>query len=228
MSRDRREALCAVAATHGIPVIEDAPYRRLTFGGEPEPAVRTLGALSGARVIFVGSFAKTVAPGLRAGYVLAEPALIDSLTLLKQGEDFCSPGVSQIVIERLIRNGTLARQESTLAKVHGAKRDAMLAALEEEMRGLPVHWTRPSGGLFLWLTLPEGADADRILERAIERQIAFIPGRHFYPDEETGADGRPRLVEPPGHTLRLNFSYPPLDQIRRGITVLAGVLREML
>ena len=227
MTRARREALCAVAAAHEIAVVEDGPYRRLVYAGATEPPVYALAGATEARTIFVGSFAKSVAPGLRIGYLVAEPPLIDACVLLKQGEDFCTSGLAQLVIERLIRNGTIARQESVLAEIQGAKLTAMLGALDTEMRGLPVRWTRPSGGLFVWLTLPEGADADRILDRAIERRVAFIPGQYFYPDECAGEDGRPQPLAAPKNALRLNFSYPPLADIPPGIASLAAVFREM-
>jgi 2-aminoadipate transaminase len=228
MTRARREALCAAAAEHGTAIVEDGPYRRLVYSGSPEPPVYALAQEIGCRAIFVGSFAKSVAPGLRIGYLAAEPPLIDACVLLKQGEDFCTSGLGQLVVERLIRGGTIARQEAVLAEIQGAKLTAMLAALETEMRGLPVRWTRPSGGLFVWLTLPEGSDTDRILERSIERGVAFIPGPYFYPDERAEEDGRPRPLAAPRHTLRLNFTYPPAKDIPRGVAVLAQVFREML
>jgi 2-aminoadipate transaminase len=228
MTRARREALCAVAAAHETAIVEDGPYRRLVYAGTIEPPVYALAEATGARAIFVGSFAKSVAPGLRIGYLVAEPALIDTCVLLKQGEDFCSSGWVQLTIERLIQNGTIARQEGVLAEIQGRKLRAMLGALDTEMRGLPVTWTRPSGGLFVWVNLPQGADADRILERAIERRVAFIPGQYFYPDECAGEDGRPQPLAAPANALRLNFSYPPTADIPPGIQALAGVLREML
>ncbi len=228
MSLARRRALASAAAAHGVAIVEDGPYRRLVYGGMPAPAIVALAATSGARAIFVGSFAKSVAPGLRLGYLVAEPELIDACVLLKQGEDFCTSGIAQLVIERLIRNGTIARQETTLAAIQGAKLAAMAGALEREMRGLPVRWTRPQGGLFIWLVLPASADSERILERAIERRVAFIPGPYFYPDECAGEDGRPAPLPAPRHTLRLNFSYPPLADIPLGVAALAQVFREML
>jgi 2-aminoadipate transaminase len=231
MSRARREALVETAARHGVLVVEDAPYRRLDFQGEPLPPVAALAreeAGSEARVALVGSFAKTVAPGLRVGYLLAPSALIDAAVLLKQGEDFCTSGLLQLAIASLIQDGTVARQETRFAAVHAAKLGAMQAALETEMAGLPVRWIRPRGGLFLWLTLPEGMDSEKLLERAIAHRVAFIPGRAFYPPEKAGPDGVPARTPPAVHTLRLNFSYPPLADIPRGIAALASALREML
>jgi 2-aminoadipate transaminase len=104
----------------------------------------------------------------------------------------------------------------------------MQAALERELAGLPVGWVRPRGGLFVWLTLPESVDAERVLERAIEEKVAFIPGRAFYPPERALDDGQPALAMPPAHTLRLNFSYPPLADIPRGVAALGAALRPLL
>ncbi len=153
MSAARRAKLAAIAARHGVLLVEDAPYRRLDFAGRPEPALWTYAGEAGAAAALVGSFAKTVAPGLRVGYLLADPELIDTAVLLKQGEDFCTAGALQLVIERLIRGGVVARQEARFAAVHAAKMAAMAAGLERELDGLPVRWTRPRGGLFLWLEL---------------------------------------------------------------------------
>jgi 2-aminoadipate transaminase len=172
-----------------------------------------------------------VAPGLRVGYLLADPELIDTAVLLKQGEDFCTAGALQLVIERLIRGGVVARQETRFAAVHAAKMAAMAAGLERELAGLPVRWTRPRGGLFVWLELTgtQGhIDSDAILERAIGNGVAFIPGRYFYPDELADEDGQPHATPAPTHTLRLNFSYPPLADIPRGVAALGRTLRECL
>jgi DNA-binding transcriptional MocR family regulator len=231
MSRGRRIDLVEAAARHGVLVVEDAPYRRLDFAGEPIPPVAALArARFGpeARVALVGSFAKTVAPGLRVGYLVAPPALLDVAVLLKQGEDFCTSGLLQLAISELIQNGTVARQEQRFAAVHGEKLAAMQAALERELAGLPVRWLRPRGGLFVWLALPESADSERILERAIAHRVAFIPSRAFYPPEVVGADGRPAPAAAPANFLRLNFSYPPLLDIPRGVASLAAALREAL
>jgi 2-aminoadipate transaminase len=231
MSAARRHALVETAARHGVLVVEDAPYRRLDFAGEPLPPLAALAReRSGpeARAALVGSFAKTVAPGLRVGYLLAPAALIDQLVLLKQGEDFCTSGLLQLAIATLIQDGTVERQERRFAQVHGEKLAAMQTALERELAGLPVRWVRPRGGLFVWLTLPEGVDAERVLERAIEEKVAFIPGRAFYPPEMALDDGQPALTMPPAHTLRLNFSYPPLADIPRGVAALGRALRPLL
>ena len=229
MSAARRAALAAVAARYGVLLVEDAPYRRLDFAGRPEPALWTYASEAGAAAAYVGSFAKTVAPGLRVGYLLADPELIDTAVLLKQGEDFCTAGALQLVIERLIRGGVVARQEARFAAVHATKMAAMAAGLERELQGLPVHWTRPRGGLFVWLELSgAGVDSDAILERAIGNGVAFIPGRYFYPDELAGEDGQPHPSPAPTHTLRLNFSYPPLADIPRGVAALGRTLREFL
>jgi 2-aminoadipate transaminase len=228
MSLTRRQRLLEVAAAHRLLVLEDAPYRGVIYQGAPIPSLYALaGDQHRAITILVGSFAKTIAPGLRIGYLVGPPGLIDSCVMLKQGEDFCTSGLIQLITERLIRDGEVARTVARLREVQGQKLAAMLAALERELGGLHgVQWTRPLGGLFVWLTLAAGSDTDALLERAIAEKVAFIPGRYFYPGECAGPDGVPVAAPAPRHELRLNFSDPPLDRIAAGIATLARLIRE--
>ncbi|MGD8395286.1 MAG: PLP-dependent aminotransferase family protein, partial [Candidatus Eiseniibacteriota bacterium] len=240
MSAARRRALLRVAAAHGVPIVEDAPYRGVDYEGAAVPTVCGLareeaenaagGSAAGgggATVLHVGSFAKTIAPGLRAGYLVAPPRLIDTCVMLKQGEDFCTSGLVQLVVARLLRDGTLEATVERLRTVQGRKLATMLEALETHLGDVPgITWTRPRGGLFVWLTLPAGSDTDALLERAIAERVAFIPGPYFYPPETLDEEGHAHAADPPTHELRLNFSDPAEGRIGDGIATLARLVRQ--
>jgi 2-aminoadipate transaminase len=229
MSLARRRQLVRASRAHGVRLLEDVPYRGVQYEGKMAPTVHALAAEGGARAILVGSFAKTVAPGLRLGFLVADPDLIDACVRLKQGEDFCTSGLVQLIIEHLIQTGGVEKSIARMRAVQAPKLAAMLEALEAELGGIEgIRWTEPSGGLFVWLTLPERIDTDALLESCMARKVAFIPGRYFYPDECAHADGSAAPHPSPRHQLRLNFTDPPLDAIPRGVSALAEALRAML
>ncbi len=220
LSRKGRDHLLALARTLDIPVLEDTAYGALRFEGEPIAPIQAIdiaevGSIEKSRVIYCGTFSKTLTPGLRVGWICASSAIIRRLVLVKQACDLHSPALNQVVMHHMAE--TVYDQQVEKARDHyRKKRDIMLATLDASMpKG--VHWTKPEGGLFIWVTLPEGLDGAELLARAIkDEQVAFVPGKAFYPDG-SGAN-----------TLRLSFSQPSEEAIREGIARLGRLFTRVL
>ena len=212
-----RTQLLDALATVDVPVIEDAAYEALRYDGTPSPALLALeaerrGGIDEGRVLYCGTFSKTVVPGLRLGWVAAPLPVIRRLVLIKQASDLHTPSLSQMVMHEVVQE-VLPAHIAPIRSAYRARRDAMLQALAAEMPA-GVEWTKPEGGMFVWLTLPEAIDAAALLQRAIsEARIAFVPGRAFHADG-CGAN-----------TLRLSFSRADEATIADGIARLAKVLR---
>jgi 2-aminoadipate transaminase len=213
MPAARREAVLAVCREHGLPIIEDNPYGELWFD-QPPPA--PLLARWPEGVIYLGSFSKILAPGLRLGYVIAPPAIYPKLLQAKQAADLHTPGFNQRVVVEVLKDGFLDRHVPTIRALYKTQRDAMLAALAREMAGLDVTWTRPVGGMFAWLRLPEGVDAQALLPAAVDAGMAFVPGAPFF------------AAAPDTRTLRLSVVTSTPDEIDRGMAALARVLRQQM
>jgi 2-aminoadipate transaminase len=222
LSPARRKALVELAERSGIPIVEDDPYSALRYEGEPIPPLQGLdaAALGSAEhyqtgnVIYLGSFSKTLAPGLRLAWISAPPEVISKLVQLKQGADLHTSIFVQMAAYETIRGGFLQRHIPHLCAVYRERRDAMLAAMEEFFPP-DVRWTRPSGGLFLWVTLPTGKISADLLRTALEHEVAFVPGNSFFAVDERVGDRH----------MRLNFSNMNLERIREGIRRLGEVLR---
>ncbi len=210
MNEARRAALVDKAAQLGVPLVEDNPYGDLWFD-QPPPAPLTARNPDGC--IYLGSFSKVLAPGLRLGYVIAPPAVFPKLLQAKQAADLHSPGFNQRMVAEVIKGGFLERHIPTIRALYKQQRDAMLAALTREMAGLDVRWNSPQGGMFLWVRLPEGFNATALLAQAVEHNVAYVPGAAFYAD---AADAR---------TLRLSFVTSTAAQIDTGIAALAATIR---
>jgi hypothetical protein len=213
LSLAARERLLDLAAELDIPVIEDSAYAMLRFEADPPPPILALevarrGGIDRARTIYCGTFSKIMSPGLRLGWVVASRPLIRRLVLIKQASDLNSSNLNQMVMHRMAE--AVYERQVTAARAHyRCRRDAMLAALERHMPE-GVSWTRPGGGLFTWVRLPEGIDSAALLDRAVaEAQVAFVPGAAFF------HDGRGR------NTLRLSYSLPSEADIDAGIGRLA-------
>ena len=213
MSEARRAALVAKAAELNIPLIEDNPYGDLWF--EEEPPL-PLAARNPEGVIYMGSFSKVLAPGLRLGYLVAPLDVYPKFLQAKQAADLHTPGFNQRVVSEVIKDGFLDRHVPTIRTLYKAQRDTMLSALEREMAGLDVQWTRPVGGMFLWVTLPEGMVAQTLLAAAVERHVAFVPGAPFYAEN------------PDPRTLRLSYVTASSDEINTAIAALADAIRTTL
>lgn len=211
MDAARRVAVADAAAAMGLPVVEDNPYGDLWFDDEPPPP---LAARHPANSIYLGSFSKVLAPGLRLGYVVAPPEVFPKLLQAKQAADLHTPGFNQRVVHEVIRDGFLREHVPTIRARYRARRDAMAAALA---RHLPAgcRWNAPTGGMFFWVELPEGVDAAALLPRAVERGMAFVPGAPFYAER------------PQANTLRLSFVTVAPEQIERGVELLAQALEEL-
>lgn len=221
LSEDARRGLIALAEELECPIIEDAAYVALRFEGETVPAIQTLdvkrhgGDLNSSRVIYCGTFSKTLTPGLRIGWVCAAEPVVRRLTLIKQASDLNSSLINQMVMERLAAE-TYDAQVAKAAAHYRARRDAMLSALEKRMPA-GVTWTKPEGGLFIWVTLPENMDGAELLRRSIaEAKVAFVPGGAFFTD----GTGR--------NSIRLSYSLPTEAQIAEGIARLGKLIAASL
>jgi DNA-binding transcriptional MocR family regulator len=215
LSRSEREDI--LAATDDVPIIEDAAYEALRYEGAREPSLLALdagehGGVDAARVLYSGTFSKTVVPGLRLGWTVAPKPVVRRLVLIKQASDLHTATLSQTVMHEVVSE-VLPEHVGPIKAAYRVRRDAMLSALERDMPS-GVTWTKPQGGMFIWVTLPESIDAAKLLERAIkEARVAFVPGRAFHFDG-TGAN-----------TLRLSFSLADEAKIAEGIGRLAEVVR---
>ena len=214
MCESRRAALSALAIERGLPLIEDNPYGDLWFD-TPPPAPLTARNPEGC--IYLGSFSKVLAPGLRLGFVVAPKAVYPKLLQAKQAADLHSPGFNQRMIAEVMKDGFLERHVPTIRALYKAQRDAMLEALQREMPvGDADHtltWNTPAGGMFLWARLPKGMSAVDLLPFAVAQGVAFVPGAPFYADH---GDER---------TLRLSFVTPSVQEIHRGVAALARALK---
>jgi 2-aminoadipate transaminase len=211
MSEARRAALVERAAKLGLPLVEDNPYGDLWFD-TPPPA--PLSARHPEGCIYLGSFSKVLAPGLRLGFVIAPKDVFPKLLQAKQAADLHSPGFNQRMVAEVMKDGFLDRHVPTIRALYKGQCQAMLAALTTEMAGLEVSWNTPDGGMFLWLRLPQGMDAVSLLPHAVDKGVAFVPGAAFYAD---AADPR---------TLRLSFVTASAEQITIGVKALAQAVRE--
>jgi 2-aminoadipate transaminase len=219
MTEARRAALSAEAARSGLPIMEDNPYGDLWFDQAP-PAPLTARNPEGG--IYLGSFSKVLAPGLRMGFIVAPKAVYPKLLQAKQAADLHSPGFNQRLIFEVMQNGFLDRHVPTIRSLYKAQRDAMLEALAQhfpESQGpdsanadSTFTWNTPAGGMFLWARLPAGMNAVDLLPHAVDKGVAFVPGAPFYADN---ADAR---------AMRLSFVTPSVEEIHRGVAALAEAI----
>ena len=224
LSLQRREELVYLSDKYGIPIVEDDPYGQLRYEGQHLPPLVVLDRENLRRdegytlgnVIYLSTFSKTLAPGLRLGWIVAPVEVIAKLVQLKQGADLHTSTFVQMVAYEVARDGFLDEHVKLIRQVYGERRDVMLAAMEETFPQ-EVTWTRPHGGLFLWVTMPEGIDCNELLREAIRENVAFVPGDCFYTG---GADGH--------RNMRLNFSNATPDQIREGVRRLAKAVKAQL
>jgi 2-aminoadipate transaminase len=231
MSLERRKAVVKLAAASGVPIVEDDPYGQLRYEGEHLPSLALLDSETHAagrkngeqlgNVIYLSTFSKTLAPGLRLGWIIAPTEVITRLVQLKQGADLHTSTFAQAVAYEVARGGFLDQHIRALRQEYRRRRDVMLAALADEFpQDWGVTWTHPQGGLFLWVCLPAGMDSQTLLAAALKQNVAFVPGNSFFASDYPRAEAN--------RYMRLNFSYAEPDQIREGIRRLATAVGEAL
>ncbi len=210
IGESRRDAIVAAAGRARLPIVEDNPYGELWFDAKPP---RALAARAPDRVLYLGSFSKVLAPGLRLGYLAAPRSLYAKLLQAKQAADPHTPVFNQRIVHEVVKDGFLARHVPAIRARYAARRDAMRDALQ---RHLPAgcRWHAPAGGMFFWVTLPDGIDAGALLPRAVERGVAFVPGAAFFAER------------PQPNTMRLSFVTVDAERIERGIAIIGGLLHE--
>lgn len=203
----RRAEILEICAEHDVLVIEDNPYGLLGFEGQTYPAMR---ACEPANVVYLGSFSKTFAPGLRVGWALAPHAVREKLVLAAESVTLCPPTFTQTVVSRYLATHDWKGQIKTYREAYRERRDAMLDALDHYLPGCT--WTHPAGGFYVWLTVPEGLDTKAMLPRAVTQRVAYVPGTAFYADNFGSRQ------------MRLSFCYPTPERITEGVRRLATVL----
>jgi 2-aminoadipate transaminase len=213
----RRQALVEVAGRYGLPIVEDDPYGELVYEGERAQTLAAIDiALHGSlqHVIYLSTFSKLLAPGLRVGWMVGPTALMPRFVHAKQGLDLHTGSLGQAAIFETCKDGLLDEHIPLLCRTYGARRNTMLGALDEYMPS-SITWSRPRGGMFLWLTLPHGANTTTLLAQALENHVAFVPGTAFF------ANGGG------AHTMRLNFSHAGPERIVEGVRRLAQTMATM-
>jgi len=223
LSLDRRLKLIELADAYGVPIIEDDPYGQLRYEGEHLPPVVVLddqfqkngSSAYHGNVIYLSTFSKTLAPGIRLAWIVAPKEVIAKVVQAKQGADLHTSTFNQMVAYEVARTGFLDEHVRVIRKTYRERRDVMLASMEEYFpKG--VTWTRPKGGMFLWVTLPEGIDATELFDKAVSLKVAYVPGAPFFPNG--GGE----------NTIRLNFSNASPEMIQEGILRLGKVFKEAI
>ncbi|CAN5815230.1 PLP-dependent aminotransferase family protein [soil metagenome] len=218
LAAERRRELLELAREYDLIILEDNPYGMLRFEGENIPTLAAMEQEDNGeveRVVYLGTFSKIFAPGVRLGWVHAQPGILHKINVGKQGADLCSSNLSQMMIASFFQNSDWRGYVNRLNDIYRERRNAMLDALAEFMPK-DVHWTHPEGGLFVWATLPSYIDTTAMLPQAIAKNVAYVPGEGFY----AGDEGK--------NCMRLNFSFVESEKIRRGIELLAEVIRERM
>jgi 2-aminoadipate transaminase len=213
MSLERRHRLVQIANERELLVLEDNPYGMLRYEGEPLPPLRSLDG--GVFVMYLGTFSKILSPGIRLGWVVAPPPVLEKINLGKQAADLCTSTLSQLMVQAYFEQARWRDYVEALTELYRDRRDTMLDALAEFFPR-EAEWTRPQGGMFIWATLPDFIDTTDLLARALRENVAFVPGSGAY------LDGRGRS------SMRLNFSASDGDDIREGIRRIGEVIKEQV
>ena len=210
MTLEERQALVEFARREDLLIVEDSPYRELRYSGENIP---TIYSLAPERTLHLGSFSKIFAPGFRLGWIIAEPELLEQIFICKQALDLCPPVFDQYLATEFLASGALDRNLRHSISLYREKRDYLLSLLERHMPE-GVSWTHPDGGLFLWVSLPEGIDTVAMYDSALAAGVAYVAGSFFY------LDGSHR------NTMRLNFSFLAKERMEAGVKLLAAEIRK--
>ena len=215
LSKERREKLIQLSHEYNFLILEDTPYRELRFTGEKPPSLYSLDRDN--NVVSLHTFSKIFIPGLRLGWVIAHPQIIRKLVVAKQSVDLCTPAFNQLVAYEFCRRGLLRAYIEKVKAMYSRKKEVMLKALDQYMPQVEgLKWTKPEGGLFLFLVMPEYINGDQLFFDAIEENVAFVIGSAFH------CNGKGQ------NTMRLNFSYPTEEEIDEGIKRLAKVIKSKL
>jgi len=212
LTLEEREMLVGLARRYGFLIVEDSPYRELRYEGEHIP---TMYSIDPDVVIHLGSFSKIFAPGFRLGWAIAHPDILDKIYVCKQSLDLCPPVFDQYVAAEFLKSGKLDANLSRSIELYKGKRDLLLSLLEEHMPE-GVSWTHPEGGLFLFLTMPEGFEAVKFYDAALDAGVAYVAGEFFHPD----GSGK--------NTMRMNFSFMTPEKITEGVKLLARLLCQAI
>lgn len=207
---ERRRAIAEILDRFGVLMIEDDPYGRLRYEGPEIPAIKSLAP---NHVVYLSTFSKVLSPGFRLGWAIAPESIAQWLVIAKQGADLHTNAFSQAVATEFLVGGYMEDHLPAILDIYSSRLKAILDALDSNLSGLAT-WTRPQGGMFTWVTLPDGMDTETIYWKAIERKVAFVPGKYFFVDG-TG-----------GNTMRLNFSNTDEDRLRVAVRRLAEAIRE--
>ena len=212
MPEANRRRLVDMASEYDFIILEDDPYGELRYSGEHLKPVKAFD--DEGRVVYMGTFSKVLSPGLRVGWVVADPEILKKLIISKQSTDVCTNVLGQAIAHEYMARKLMDRQIKKIIEIYGRKLRLMLDGMEEFMPE-GVEWLRPEGGMFLWVTLPEGLESPPLLEKSLKKRVAFVSGRAFFPDPKDGFG-----------TLRLNFSYPSDELITEGLRRLGAVINQ--
>ena len=213
LSLERRKEILRISHEYNIPIIEDDPYGEIRFEGEKLPSLVEMDNIG--NVIALRTFSKILAPGLRLGWIIADKSVIQKLVLAKQASDLCSPSSTQYIAEEFIKKGYMRNYLDLVRKTYKEKKDTMLKALEKYFPK-ETSWTKPEGGMFVWVTVQEYIDTDKLFKEAIKEKVAYVVGSAFYPNGEDK------------HHIRLNFTLPSKEEIEEGVKRLAKIIKAKI
>jgi DNA-binding transcriptional MocR family regulator len=211
LSLERRKSMLELAESYNIPIIEDSPYASLRYEGEHIPAIKSMDEKG--LVVYLGSFSKIFAPGLRVGWICAQADILSRLIILKQGADLQTSSIAQRELVKLIEIYDMDEHVARINALYSRRRNLMLETISREFPAY-VKFSRPQGGFFIWVTLPEGTDTMELHNRAVEENVTFVPGATFYADNDVT------------NSMRLNFASMDEEKIVEGIQRLAEILRR--
>ncbi len=212
----RRKQILDLAHEHDLLIVEDDPYGKLRFEGDPVPTFYSLDKNEG-RVLYFGTFSKILVPGFRLAWSVGPTDLIRKMVISKQSVDLCTNAFTQFIAADMLQTGVVEKHLPNIIELYKGKRDIMLREMDKHFPKEGVTWTKSQGGLFTWAEMPDGIDCVKMLEESIKRNVAYVPGKPFFPDPNIGFN-----------TMRLNFSHPTDDNIRVGVERLARVMDETL
>jgi len=215
LSLERRKRLVEIAEEQDFLIVEDDPYSYLVYEGERPPCVKSFDKSD--HVVYLSTFSKTFVPGFRLGWIVAHKDIVRRIAIAKQAADLCTGAYMQYITYLYMQKGHFMKHIETMREIYKVKHAAMLEALDKYMSDIPgVYWSKPKGGFFVWLVLPETVDCDQLFDKAIEHKVVYVRGSAFF------ADGQGK------NTARLNFSQPKVEDIDKGIKILADVIKETM